>query len=478
MRIKTGIGVGGAQIFDTSGIQDAYYKQYLQKQKQDQAYAEDLANNLAKYDTTGLTPDDAKYADKLYSDLKNKYLQVNIKDPKERALANAELKSGMQKIKDFTYNAKKFPLDRQKIGEEFGKNRFMYPDDVIKSFDKNVKDKPYYQVMQSGFGDINQLLTKRNPDNSFVEKGNKEFDEALNKAAIVNTSGFKTVDLKDDKGKMYRASSYSTTPEVAKKIALGILNKDDSTKSSYYYNFMKDNPNVEPNDAVVADYIVKQGEARRPSNPYTFQDKFKPVSEEKKTGGGRSSDVDLEVVQPIELNIPFARGKGVVNVKDYIKLPMAKQNFAGSGYIDMNTGQPSTGKLESSNDYEVVGVGNFPIVTKGNFKGSLSQPKYSKENPNSVELKPMVHVQKIKDGLIRDLLIPYDRLPSSKKTSKKLSNFVPQTTTQSQPKPTNTTNKKYSDIQEKGILAVMNNNKGITREQAISALIEKGKLPK
>jgi hypothetical protein len=84
---------------------------------------------------------------------------------------------------------------------------------------------------------------------------------------------------------MYRASSYSTTPEVAKKIALGILNKDDSTKSSYYYNFTQDNPNVEPNDAVVADYIVKQGEARRPSNPYTFQDKFKPVSEGKKTGG-------------------------------------------------------------------------------------------------------------------------------------------------------------------------------------------------
>ena len=285
MRIKTGIGVGGAQIFDTSGIQDAYYKQYLQKQKQDQAYAEDLANNLAKYDTTGLTPDDAKYADKLYSDLKNKYLQVNIKDPKQRALANAELKSGMQKIKDFTYNAKKFPLDRQKIGEEFGKNRFMYPDDVIKSFDKNVKDKPYYQVMQSGFGDINQLLTKRNPDNSFVEKGNKEFDEALYKDAIGNVSGFKTVDLKDGKGKLYKASSYSTTPEAARKIALGILNKDDSTKSSYYYNFTQDNPNVEPNDAVVADYIVKQGEARRPSNPYTFQDKFKPVSEGKKTGG-------------------------------------------------------------------------------------------------------------------------------------------------------------------------------------------------
>jgi hypothetical protein len=433
MRIKTGIGVGGAQIFDTSGIQDAYYKQYLQKQKQDQAYAEDLANNLAKYDTTGLTPDDAKYADKLYSDLKNKYLQVNIKDPKERALANAELKSGMQKIKDFTYNAKKFVGDNQKVGIELAKNRFMYPDEVIQTYDKNIKGQPYYQVMQSGIGDVNQILTQRNPDNSLIDKSLKTLDAQLKGAAEKNVGGIKTEFTPDKKQQVYQ---YTTDQKTAKAIAKSLLT-DDATKANWYYNFKQANPNIEANDDIVSDYIVKQREAMYQGNPYAFKGGVRAVAKEKTggAGGGRGSDVDLEVVQPIELNIPFARGKGVVNVKDYIKLPMAKQNFAGSGYIDMNTGQPSTGKLESSNDYEVVGVGNFPIVTKGNFKGSLSQPKYSKENPNSVELKPMVHVQKIKDGLIRDLLIPYDRLPSSKKTSKKLSNFVPQTTTPSQPKP-------------------------------------------
>jgi hypothetical protein len=131
---------------------------------------------------------------------------------------------------------------------------------------------------------------------------------------------------------------------------------------------------------------------------------------------------------PIELNIPFAQDTktpGVVNVKDYVKLPITKQNFAGSGYIDMATGSPSTSVLESSNDYEVVGVGNFPIISKGNMRGSLSQPKFAEKNPGAVQKTPMVHVQKITDGNVENLLIPYDRLPPSAKTKKGLVSFTP-----------------------------------------------------
>ena len=282
MRIKTGIGVGGAQIFDTSGIQDAYYKQYLQKQKQDQAYAEDLANNLAKYDTTGLTPDDAKYADKLYSDLKNKYLQVNIKDPKQRALANAELKSGMQKIKDFTYNAKKFVGDNQKVGIELAKNRFMYPDEVIQTYDKNIKGQPYYQVMQSGIGDVNQILTQRNPDNSLIDKSLKTLDAQLKGAAEKNVGGIKTEFTPDKKQQVYQ---YTTDQKTAKAIAKSLLT-DDATKANWYYNFKQANPNIEANDDIVSDYIVKQREAMYQGNPYAFKGGVKAVAKEKTGGAG------------------------------------------------------------------------------------------------------------------------------------------------------------------------------------------------
>ena len=91
----------------------------------------------------------------------------------------------------------------------------------------------------------------------------------------------------------------------------------------------------------------------------------------------------------------------------------------------MATGQPSTEALESSNDYEVVGVGNFPIITRGNMKGSVSQPRFAEQNPNAVKLTPMVHVQKKVGSLIENLLVPYDRLPPSAKTKKGLANFTP-----------------------------------------------------
>lgn len=282
MPIRSGIGIGGAQIFDTSGIQDAYYKQYLQKQKQDQAYAEDLANNLAKYDTTGLTPDDAKYADSLYNDLKNKYFTVNTKDPRQRALASAELKSGMQKIKDFTFNAKKFPLDNQKVGIELAKNRFMYPDEVVQAYEKNIKGKPYYQVMQSGIGDINQILTQRNPDNSRIDKSLKTLDAQLKDAAEKNVKGIKTEFTPDKKQQVYQ---YTTDQNTAKAIAKSLLT-DDATKYNWYYNFKQANPNIEPNDDVVADYIVKQREAKYQGNPYTFKGGVKAVAKEKSGGAG------------------------------------------------------------------------------------------------------------------------------------------------------------------------------------------------
>jgi hypothetical protein len=328
MRIKTGIGVGGAQIFDTSGIQDAYYKQYLQKQKQDQAYAEDLANNLAKYDTTGLIPDDAKYADKLYSDLKNKYLQVNIKDPKQRALANAELKSGMQKIKDFTYNAKKFVGDNQKVGIELAKNRFMYPDEVIQTYDKNIKGQPYYQVMQSGIGDVNQILTQRNPDNSLIDKSLKTLDAQLKGAAEKNVGGIKTELTPDKKQQVYQ---YTTDQKTAKVIAKSLLT-DDATKANWYYNFKQANPNIEANDDIVSDYIVKQREAMYQGNPYAFKGGVKAVAKEKTgvAGGGKPKDEDVW-----ESYIAGAFGKNKdINLRNIKSIAGDKAEITpkGSGY--------------------------------------------------------------------------------------------------------------------------------------------------
>jgi len=109
----------------------------------------------------------------------------------------------------------------------------------------------------------------------------------------------------------------------------------------------------------------------------------------------------------------------------------------------MYTGKP-TKLTTSSNDYQVVGVANFPFVNKdvrdnaNNLipKGSIAQPSFAKNNSGVVSDKPMIHVQ-LKDGNdVSDYLIPFDRMPQNltKKDKEILSSFKPASGQTSKPK--------------------------------------------
>lgn len=122
----------------------------------------------------------------------------------------------------------------------------------------------------------------------------------------------------------------------------------------------------------------------------------------------------------------------------YVPISISKKNFAGSEFIDLKTGKPA-GKLNSSNDYEIVGVGNAPFIKSGNFKGAISQPNFASSNPDAIEMKPIIHVQvpATANTLAKDYFIPYDRLPENVKNSKQvrevLSSFKPATKQASAP---------------------------------------------
>ena len=158
--------------------------------------------------------------------------------------------------------------------------------------------------------------------------------------------------------------------------------------------------------------------------------------ERKRQIGEKYDDDDSSApTKPVSISIPFADGANFTS-DEYIPISIPKKNFAGSAYIDMKTGKPSAGKLSSSNDYEIVGVTNAPIIKKGSraqdgVEGSLAQPNFEKKNPDLIEYKPMIHVQ-LPTGMANlknDYLIPYDRMPENVKNSKAikaaLSNFKP-----------------------------------------------------
>lgn len=172
------------------------------------------------------------------------------------------------------------------------------------------------------------------------------------------------------------------------------------------------------------------------------------------------------------ITIPYNNGKSNVQLNEYVPISLSKKNFAGSPYIDLKTGKEG-GKLPSSSDYEVVGVGNAPFIKSGDLQGAISQPDYEKRRPDNIQKKPIIHVQIPAKGYekAKDYFIPYDRLPENVKNSKSvreaLSKFAPATQT--------TQSTSFSKAQENGIDAVMKSS-GASREAVIQALRKAGKI--
>jgi hypothetical protein len=138
MAIRTGIGVGAAQIADTSGIMNAYAKQVAQQQraqalqaekqaKEDAAYNEKLADLLSDVKTDGARDVDIPDITKSYNELKEMYRQgLSIKDPAERALYRANLNKGVSSLNEYAQRSKKFAGDLFGVSQDIAKNEWDY----------------------------------------------------------------------------------------------------------------------------------------------------------------------------------------------------------------------------------------------------------------------------------------------------------------------------------------------------------------
>ena len=145
-------------------------------------------------------------------------------------------------------------------------------------------------------------------------------------------------------------------------------------------------------------------------------------------------------------NVPLYFGKSGKEItvgEGVVKIPMPKKNFVGATAIDLNTGQP-TKLTKSSNDYEVVSVGNYPILTKDATitradgskltlkKGALVQANFAEKYPEYVQKKPFIHVQEKIGSSTRDRLVDYDYMPKglTKAQNEALGAFKPATAQQ------------------------------------------------
>lgn len=155
------------------------------------------------------------------------------------------------------------------------------------------------------------------------------------------------------------------------------------------------------------------------------------VTEERQAAAAAGSNDNAET--PRDVNISYKGGTANVNAKDYVGVSIPAKSLVGLPTYNLTTGS-RTEKLNPSVDAKVVGVGNFPIILKGDLKGQVAQPKFETDHPDLISQEPMLHIKEPVPGLantFRDKLIPYSALPANVKNSKAvkeaLANFKPAT---------------------------------------------------
>lgn len=137
MAIRSGIGIGAAQIADTSNIMNAYGRQIAQQQKAQalqaereaksaEKYNEELADLMASVKTEGARDIDVPDITNAYNQIKEYYSQSSKLKDSDKPLFRAELKNKINGLNEFAQRSNKFSKDLFAMSSEIAKNEWDY----------------------------------------------------------------------------------------------------------------------------------------------------------------------------------------------------------------------------------------------------------------------------------------------------------------------------------------------------------------
>ena len=408
MQINTGIGVGEAQVFDTKNIVNTFYKIYQQKQKEDQLFAEKIADNLSKFDTSGLTGKDLERATKMYDDLRGFNQNLYNLSGKEKTLLDAQIRKGMNDIKTFSANAKKFYKDREDFGIEYNKDKYSFLPEVQPYVDK-VSTLSYGEALDQNLGDINSYRMKRTPDMSLINDSLKDFATTIKGLSEDSKPSAFT---QDGVVSIYRTAD----PKAVEAAALAILT-DDAKKFAWVDTFKRQNPNVpNPTDPELVEFIKKSHEAKNggPINAYKF---LTNSSMAQKSGGGKQPTEGEQYSGTLNgafSTSPNARAQAIEMIKSHSKGKVVDIVDNGDGtltFIPYRTisgitvkGKPvtitSAGQLNSQLGSVGVTQSGFGVIPKLN-QGPVAAPSGGAPAPKSSKIPTVssdAEYKKIKPG--------------------------------------------------------------------------------
>lgn len=428
---------GGAfPIYDTSRSVGTYTANLQKQAAQRAAEQKALQEDMDKIKIDGLRDADKEDYFKGFEDWRNTAQSAyKERDFRKKAQLQSESDRKYLELQSLVNKSKEYGRLHQDVSTKFLDNRFrdQFSDDAVARWQKTGKLPMSSAEFISDPSALERQLDFNKMNNEFVK-----INDYLKKNAVdSNQPLIENMTLAGDRG--VKITPYAKVdPNIQAQKYAEIFDNDRDFKKLWMQQRpdLFDNPNLSYDQAkstLISDLIKNNPLERRGSSTYKWEDKWKEktlfndalVRARKSIG-----ENGVGMAQPITIPYGSGNNKGNVQLDEYIPISLSKKNFAGSEFIDLKTGKPG-GKLKSSNDYEIVGVGNAPFITSGNFKGSISQPKFAKDNPNAIERKPIVHVQVPSTGDLpaKDFFVPYDRLPENVKSSKQvrdaLVNFKP-----------------------------------------------------
>ena len=417
MPIKTGIGVGEAQVYDISSLENNYFK-LLQRQAQETSrFQNELADLIGKVKTDGARDIDKLDIAKGYDEIKDLYRKAaSIRNPTERNLVRAQITSGIQSLNEYAARSAaeaKSYIDT--LGRVATTGEYMYDLNKLNDFKSRI-NKPIKELSI-----FNPLDLQKLPDDSSRDKAFDNLYTELKPRAVY--------EVRKAAGNREQEVGVINPILIANNI-MERLNKSPEWLNLATRNYVQENPGKQPEFKDIVANEVKLYMNRK-GNEYVGSPTRIP-----KATGGKSDEEKLTYRQKLIT--------ALVN-KDNTAKEDLMANLPANSKVLYTTSKAIPGKSKG-------GVGGIRIII----------PEAS--SPTGVEIIEDISLQS--GSVAQKLNYIINQYGSETISPSKLGiiggtprgdTFRPKTT-------------KYSPLQEKAIAQAMQDNPGTSRAVIIKAL--------
>ena len=439
MPIKTGIGVGEAQVYDTSNLENNYFK-LLQRQAQEQAkFQEELVDLISKVKTDGARDIDKPLIAKGYDEIRELYRQASsIRNTTERNLVRAQITSGVQSLNEAALRSAaeaKSYIDT--LGRVANTGEYMYDKDKLNEFKSRI-NKPITQLSI-----FNSLDLPKIPDDSSRDRAYDNLYTELKPKAVY--------EVKKTSGNREQEVGVINPTFVANSI-MERLNKSPEWLNLATRNYLQENPDAQPEFKDIVANEVKLYMARK-GNEYAGSPTRIPTS------GGAGGQQQQAVYD-----------RGALLDKLINRVPGSDRQLLEVSSLPYGTDVKFVDVRNKKGD--VLKKLFKVVVPKSGWESAVaSNPilaEYGFGKDDATNKTKVFEFDVSSPDARRGLNVFIDQFSGGKNVQyKDVKRNNPTPTPKPTPKPAN---KKYTDTQEKAIARAIKDNPGATREQVIQAL--------